>query len=1190
MGKSVFASKFCTLANERKLLAACFFFQHHQARRNNPNVLVKTLVYQLCSNISCYKEKIKGILDKKSMLLMKAVDLFTYLILEPLHELPGTQDQKKIIVIDGLDECDFESQNELLKLVTSEFVKLPEWFGVIITTRPDQKILRKLSKIKPVFHLDPEDPRNIGDIKIYLTDVLKAKMLPEQLDSGVQLMTKKSEGMFLYFHYAVEAILDKEMLTLKDLDALLPDGVDNYYGQNFQRLHTKLGKKKYQLLFQAITAARSDFPQELVCPLLKVEKSEALQIIDTVSVLLPVRNGCLTIFHKSIKDWLIDEELAEDLAVNPIAGHSQVALICYAEFKTVKTNAIPIDELISKPIYKYAIENVVYHLSKTSGKPDDIMKLCHTVTDLQYMYYRLYTSQMSAKDLLDDLMEAKKLVQVKSESFRKLELSANFLHRHAHIVGACPHLIFQCALNEPQLISMQLGIQNYMDNPGTKFPGLHMYLELINKPQNYTPALTEYHCTNNVVSFDYSLDGKIIACRDGGGKVYVWNKNTGELLCDLDRKEWSSISKCSISPNGKEILVGDIAEVIGTDGSIIPLFEGENSSVNACVFSPNGEYILGWSYYTDGFFRLLAEIQMGYPEQFCVQVWNRNAATSKLLERTGRKEVRPFCGCFSHDSSSVLCGHRDGWIIIWETESIKPKAMLSTDGTVIKSGPFKRSQDLKDDPIYDIACSPNGHFIAVCYSDGILIWDAAALGLVQKIQPSTELPSAQTNIRYTGCTFSGDSQHLTAGLLNGYINAWMYQTTTVEPFSLQLSTNLCGSSDAIHQCMFDDEKNLICSINNVIGVYDYQALLNNPTSKTVAIHPYYATSCEFLSGGQVALTNGNGTICTWDVIQGALIAKTGISVAGHLIKLSYDKKLLLTYGSSCTIQVWDIETLSIKCTLTSNEGNDPTAEELADPDFSSSQDICSCAVSANGIVAGGTGEGKILIWYGEKFQLFKILKGHQHLITCLEFSPNSSCLVSADMEGFINMWLLTFDGKEDLELHEVNMQHHRDSIEQVLFSPGQLQRIVSGSTDCMLHLYDGLTGDLIKKMEGHKSDIMKIAYSKCGRFLASGDGKCQLILWDGITGQLLRYFNSSPSHVLLELYFTGNDEYICTLDANRDQFTVYNISKAMPVSVLGFSSQISAFAASSLQDDITGYILCGMKDGSIKFLKLMKLA
>lgn len=497
---------------------------------------------------------------------------------------------------------------------------------------------------------------------------------------------------------------------------------------------------------------------------------------------------------------------------------------------------------------------------------------------------------------------------------------------------------------------------------------------------------------------------------------------------------------------------------------------------------------------------------------------------------------------------------------------------------------------MKDDPFYDIACSPNGHFIAACHSDGILIWDAAALNMMQKLCPSAELLSMQSKIRYTGCSFSGDSYHLAAGLSNGHINVWMNQAATVEPFSLQLATNLCDSPDAIGQCMFDNEKNFICSINNVIGVYDYQTLLDNPISELVAVHPNYATSCEFLSDGEVALTSGNGTICIWDVSQGACIAKTEIPVTGYLIKLSYDKSVVLTYGFGCIIQVWDIDTLNNKSTLTSNEGSAPTAEELADPDFSSPQDVCSCAVSPNNMVVGGTGEGTIHIWYGENYEFVKILREHQHLITCLDFSPNSNYLVSADMEGFINMWLLpSYNCQKELEINKVSMRSHNDSIEQVVFSPGQLQRIVSGSADHMLHLYDGFTGDLIKKMEGHKSDILQIAYSNCGRLLVSGDGKCQLILWDGITGQLLRYFNSSPSHTLLKLCFTGNDEYICTLDANKDQFTVYSVSDGMPVSVLGFSSPISALAASSLQNGAKSYIICGTKDGSVKFLKLIKL-
>ena len=84
---------------------------------------------------------VEDILKEKSILQMKAVDLFTYLIVEPLHELQGVQDQK-VIILDGLDECDFESRSELLKLIVREFIKLPEWLGIIITTRPDQKSFR----------------------------------------------------------------------------------------------------------------------------------------------------------------------------------------------------------------------------------------------------------------------------------------------------------------------------------------------------------------------------------------------------------------------------------------------------------------------------------------------------------------------------------------------------------------------------------------------------------------------------------------------------------------------------------------------------------------------------------------------------------------------------------------------------------------------------------------------------------------------------------------------------------------------------------------------------------------------------------------------------------------------------------------------------------------------------------------
>ena len=139
-------------------------------------------------------------------------------------------------------------------------------------------------------------------------------------------------------------------------------------------------------------------------------------------MLLPVVSGYLNIFHKSIKDWITDEDLVEHLVVNPTDGSSQVVLLCYAEYRTLKTNTIVIDELIAKPVYKYVIESLVYHFSKTSGKPDDIITLCNMVTDLQYMYDCMLHKWVQ-KTCLMILTETKQLhhvVPVKTQSHRKL--------------------------------------------------------------------------------------------------------------------------------------------------------------------------------------------------------------------------------------------------------------------------------------------------------------------------------------------------------------------------------------------------------------------------------------------------------------------------------------------------------------------------------------------------------------------------------------------------------------------------------------------------------------------------------------------------------------------------------------------------------------------------------------------------
>ena len=1187
MGKSVLTSQLCTIASGKGILAACFFFQHHKMKRNNPRILVQTLAYQLCFAIPGYKEEIEKCLIEEEIMQMNIFELFTELVLTPLNNT-GHVSEQKLIVIDGLDECDFEQRGDLLKLILREFVKLPEWIRVIMTTRPDQYILKKLTRIKSVFQLNPDDPRNINDIKLYLHDILKERMQTEELESGLEIMVRKSEGMFLYFHYASEAILEHNILTLDDLNTLLPDGIDDYYEQNFRRLQSKLGKDKYQLLFQAITAARSEFPKALIGPLLNVSDAESSQIMNTVSVLLPVHNGYVSMFHKSIRDWLKDRDLAEDLAIDSTPGHSDVADICNEEFKTIKLSAPQEKEIAYNPVTKYVIEHTVYHMCSAS-KPSLSDKLCSIVTDLQYMFYKLLLSR-SAKDLMDDLSEAKKVVS-KSPSHRQiLQHCIRFVHRYVQTLRSMPQMVFQCALNDPQDIGSHICLEQYI--PAQHFPGLELYLELINKPHSPASAITEYHCENEITSLTKSPDGKLLICSDSKGKIYIWDKYTGDLLQEeviVGRDFFFPIHRCSVSPDGSLILYGNLTEAVNINGATVPLFSKATPDpweINTCIFSPDGKFVVAWTYFVDGSFRLFSEIQMDVAVKFTVQIWDRDKAISTTLEEVTIKEVRPLCACISCDSKFVACGHRDGRIMLWETSTKRPKAMLLSDGATIREGPFKPGDSPEDNPINDIVYSLNGHYLAASHSKGITVWDAASLNFIQNFLPSNDILKVHTNVKFCFCSFSADSKNIVAGLSNGYIHVWNKQPGPTGTYALQLSSKPHGSSDPVTPCFFDDHKNIICAVRSSICIYAYDSLLKYPPIESLALHPKYATTCAILPDGRTVLTCGHGSIYSWNVAQACQISKTQSTVSGHLMQLSADGKLALTFGEGCLVQVWETETLKNKTSVYSNTCSSTSQNYIDDPDYSSPQEICSCAVSIHGTVVGGTGEGDIYIWYGENNTSVNVLKEHKALITSIAFSREGDRFVSGDMDGGITMWKIDNKSPNGVDITNVPMQGHGDSTEQVIFSVGHLQRIVSCGLDKMVHMYNGLTGELINRMAGHSSPVLKIAYSASGELLVSGDEKSQLILWDGYTGQPKQHFSSHSGHLILDLYFSGEDEYVCSRDSNQDFIQVYSVSSGACVSQMDFSSPVSTFAASSLKEESQSHIICGLKDGSIKFLRL----
>jgi WD40 repeat protein len=130
---------------------------------------------------------------------------------------------------------------------------------------------------------------------------------------------------------------------------------------------------------------------------------------------------------------------------------------------------------------------------------------------------------------------------------------------------------------------------------------------------------------------------------------------------------------------------------------------------------------------------------------------------------------------------------------------------------------------------------------------------------------------------------------------------------------------------------------------------------------------------------------------------------------------------------------------------------------------------------------------------------------HSVRVTSVAFSPDGARVLSGSADRTIKLWdaatgamLRTFEG-------------HSDEVNSVVFSPDGT-RVLSGSEDKTIKLWDAATGTMLRTVEGHYGGVKSVAFSPDGARLLSG-ADVRLRLWDAATGALLRTFESHPGGV-----------------------------------------------------------------------------
>ena len=448
MGKSVIAAVSCKLFPEN--FAACHFFQYNNSRYNNSKFLLQSLAWQLSNVFPKYKEELTtSLLGSKGKILndMNIEGVFSTLFEEPLTKCISDRCMPFLIVIDALDECRKEDRYELVNLIAKHFPTLPIYLRFLITTRSEKNIIGKFAKLNPIF-LERHEEKNLNDLRIFLKNKLKTK-----IEVVFEKFVEKSEGLMLYASFITR--LSEDGLILNNELESLPKGIDEIYESYFKRLEKELkilsiGEDKFSLILSAVAVAKEPLPLPIVEKLLCQEKDSfsarrmLLQIVNCVSSLLVVKNECISIFHKSVRDWLV--EPGHFYTIIETDGHKTLANNCINQLQMLKQCEV---RSTDDPAIKYALKYGIPHILGAEIKDENYLaRLVDSVIDLEVIHSSVCIDVCSTLANLVNLSSLNMYDSLFEGTRERIKMLIRIIRKFTSILQVTPQSFLQHVLNE----------------------------------------------------------------------------------------------------------------------------------------------------------------------------------------------------------------------------------------------------------------------------------------------------------------------------------------------------------------------------------------------------------------------------------------------------------------------------------------------------------------------------------------------------------------------------------------------------------------------------------------------------------------------------------------------------------------------------------------------------------------------
>jgi WD40 repeat protein len=123
-----------------------------------------------------------------------------------------------------------------------------------------------------------------------------------------------------------------------------------------------------------------------------------------------------------------------------------------------------------------------------------------------------------------------------------------------------------------------------------------------------------------------------------------------------------------------------------------------------------------------------------------------------------------------------------------------------------------------------------------------------------------------------------------------------------------------------------------------------------------------------------------------------------------------------------------------------------------------------------------------------KFKCLNTLYGNSSCVISVAFSTDGTKIISGSYDNTIKIW--NANTGECIK----TLEGHSRSVESVAYSTDGT-KIISGSMDNTIKIWDANTGECLQTLEGHTSTVLSVAYSPDGTRIISGSYDDTIKIW-----------------------------------------------------------------------------------------------